>query len=557
MAPIFKGLGYGMLVISYLNDVYYALILSWTIFYLCAGFTSELPWGTCTDDYNTYDCYSQLYQEKCEESTIFYNKTCVSPEIYCTSHDYSGFESGQCTNLFGNNQSIGDVVKQNSISPAEDYFNGNVLGLTKDAEGNQHTLEDYGSLRWELVLCLLGAWVMILLILIKGIQSYGKVAYVITLSPFVILTALIIYVTQLEGAADGIEYYLTPDWEELLKINVWAKAASQILFSLSVGFGSQLILASYNKFTNNTFRDAILISVFNSLTSIYAGFVVFSIVGFLSYQTQKEIPDVVTDGIKLAFVSYPTAVLEMDVPPLWSFLFFFMLLNLALSSSCGGVQNFVACIIDEWPVLAIHRTKVLIAACIVFFLCGLTMCANGGIYLFNIFDTRLTASLLVIAVSEVILVSYVYGINNFIDNLDEMGMNFKSGWRRYIGWFWKIMLCGITPVILAFITVMAWVENEPMELNNYTYPGGWQAFGWLIEIAPLVVTFCYPIITVLKLKRDLKPEESLWKKLTSPTHNWYETERGIDVQLEDSEPKGELSTFGFKNKFGRIFSRDK
>jgi hypothetical protein len=41
----------------------------------------------------------------------------------------------------------------------------------------------------------------------------------------------------------------------------------------------------------------------------------------------------------------------MDFPPIWSFLFFFMLINLALSSICGGVQTFLAFILDEKPSL--------------------------------------------------------------------------------------------------------------------------------------------------------------------------------------------------------------
>ena len=106
-----------------------------------------------------------------------------------------------------------------------------------------------------------------------------------------------------------------------------------------MGLGSQVILASFNKINNNTFRDAVLISIFNSLTSIYAGFVVFSVLGFLSESTNKPIELVVTEGIKLAFVAYPSAVLEMDVSPLWSFLFFFMLMNLALSSRLVPIQQ--------------------------------------------------------------------------------------------------------------------------------------------------------------------------------------------------------------------------
>ena len=152
-------------------------------------------------------------------------------------------------------------------------------------------------------------------------------------------------------------YFLTPDWEKLKDITIWSKAGSQIFFSLSLGYGSQLALSSYNQFDNNTQvsnnysnnaviispssppdflqRDAVLIGVFNSLTSIYAGFVVFSILGFLA-GPDGDVGEVVKSGIGLAFVSYPSAVMEMSVSPLWSFLFFFMLINLALSSICGG-----------------------------------------------------------------------------------------------------------------------------------------------------------------------------------------------------------------------------
>ena len=51
----------------------------------------------------------------------------------------------------------------------------------------------------------------------------------------------------LEGAKDGVEFLFDPDWDMLTDPNIWAKAASQILFSLSVGFGSQLVLSSYNR----------------------------------------------------------------------------------------------------------------------------------------------------------------------------------------------------------------------------------------------------------------------------------------------------------------------
>ena len=63
---------------------------------------------------------------------------------------------------------------------------------------------------------------------------------------------------------------------------IWSTAASQIFFSLSVGYGGQLALSSYNKFTNNCHRDAFIVGVCNSFTSVFAGLVVFAILGNLA-----------------------------------------------------------------------------------------------------------------------------------------------------------------------------------------------------------------------------------------------------------------------------------
>ena len=69
----------------------------------------------------------------------------------------------------------------------------------------RHTLHDaisllrwdnYGQLRWQLVLCLLLAWILIGLSMIKGLASYGKVAYFITLSPYVGKSYLPKYLVQ-------------------------------------------------------------------------------------------------------------------------------------------------------------------------------------------------------------------------------------------------------------------------------------------------------------------------------------------------------------------------
>ncbi len=183
-------------------------------------------------------------------------------------------------------------MAENSVTPEEEYYNGKVLGLTYNQEGDQYTWDNFGPLQGPMCLCLLLSWIIVCLILIKGLESLGKAAYVITLSPYVVLTILLIYSTTLPGAGDGISYLFTPDWSKLGDVQVWSAAASQIMFSVSLGYGSQLVLASYNDFRNNTHRDALIIAVCNSATSIYAGFVVFAILGYIAYEQDKDIDDV-------------------------------------------------------------------------------------------------------------------------------------------------------------------------------------------------------------------------------------------------------------------------
>ena len=77
-----------------------------------------------------------------------------------------------------------------------------------------------GSPDWKLTLCLLLAWIIICAILIRGVTSSGKVAYFTALFPYFVLVILRGRGASLQGAADGILYFITPKWEKLLDIKV-------------------------------------------------------------------------------------------------------------------------------------------------------------------------------------------------------------------------------------------------------------------------------------------------------------------------------------------------
>ena len=89
MVPAFSGLGYAMITLGFLSHNNGVLITAWSLYYLAVGFQKTLPWGTCTETWNTNECYSLKYENECQlenNQTTWYNKTCVTFEEYCQSH---------------------------------------------------------------------------------------------------------------------------------------------------------------------------------------------------------------------------------------------------------------------------------------------------------------------------------------------------------------------------------------------------------------------------------------------------------------------------------------
>ena len=60
------------------------------------------------------------------------------------------------------------------------------------------------------------------------------------------------------------------------------------------------------------FRDAIVVSISNCLTSVFAGFVVFAYMGNLAYETKQDISEVIQEGQGLSFIVFPYAVTQLS-----------------------------------------------------------------------------------------------------------------------------------------------------------------------------------------------------------------------------------------------------
>ncbi|XP_034461964.1 sodium- and chloride-dependent GABA transporter ine [Hippoglossus hippoglossus] len=429
VCPLLKGVGVASVAISFIMCTYYNVVITWALYYLFNSFQAPLPWQSCNNTWNTPNC---------------------------TNHA---------------------INSSYSSTASQEFFKNKMLEQTNG-------VEEAGEVRWELLLILILSWILIYLCIFKGVKSTGKVVYFTALFPYVILIALLINNVQLPGALDGITFFIVPKWDKLLSVEVWVNAAAQIFNSIGIGFGSLLAMSSYNSFNNNILKDTLTICIINSLTSILAGFVIFSAFGYMSYLQGIPVSDLAVDGPGLVFVIYPQAFANMPVPQLWAVLFFFMLLCLGLDSEFAMVEVMVTSLMDQFyqQLIGFFKRKELfvLAVCGAASLLGIPCVMQVGIFVFQLMD-HYTAivSIMFLAFFEVIAICWSYGVKRLSDNLEEM-----TGKRASI--FFRLCWLIVAPALIAVLLIFSILQFKPARYEDYVFPPWAQGVGWVIAMASII-----------------------------------------------------------------------
>jgi len=223
---------------------------------------------------------------------------------------------------------------------------------------------------------------------------------------------------------------LYPNGKKILEPDVWYAAVGQCFFSLSTGFGPIIMFSSYNPFRHNVYKDALIISLLDTFTSLLAGFTIFAILGNLATESGLEVEDVVKSGPGLAFISYPDAIAKFDwVPQLFAVLFFLMLFTLGVGSATSLTGGIITIACDQWPHL--KRWHVTATVCLAGLFVGLIYVTPGGQFMLTLVDYfGANFVIYVMATLEVIGVAWCYGLNRFCRDIEFM-LNIK------IGFYWK------------------------------------------------------------------------------------------------------------------------
>ncbi|KAG7273030.1 hypothetical protein CRUP_017507 [Coryphaenoides rupestris] len=548
LLPMMKGVGLASVVLAFWLNIYYIVIIAWALYYLFNSFGAELPWQSCDHPWNTEKCFCNY---SLSDTT---NLTSAVTEFWERNmHQLSGGldEPGELRRPLVAALALAWVLVYFSIWKGVEWTGKDMIGYKpfpvfkycwlfvtpalcgvvklavpfeeeelelaappagEEGEGagkaKEAELPDRGSWkgRFDFLLSCVGYAIasgnVLEVPVLCGKNGGGGgflIPYFLTLVfagiPLFLLETALGQFTTVGGL--GV-------WKLLPMIGkVWLDAATQIFFSYGLGLGSLIALGSYNTYHNDVYKDSIIVCCINSCTSMFAGFVIFSIVGFMSHITKKPVHE-------LAASAYPQAVTQLPMAWLWAVLFFSMLMMLGLDSQFCTVEGFITALMDEYPRVLRKRKKMFILiVCFISFVIGFSN------------------------ITQTISISWFYGAERFYRDIEDM-----IGYRP-CGW-WKLCWMGVF--------IFSAIEMTPPTLGKYMYPVWGQAVGWCMALSSMLLVPGYFLYLLCSTPGGLKQEEEggwRWRR-----RRWRRERIGGEEEGGEEEEEEEREEGGGKEEHG-------
>jgi NSS family neurotransmitter:Na+ symporter len=294
-------------------------------------------------------------------------------------------------------------------------------------------------------------------VLVGGVQSgIERVTKVMMPALIGLLLILAIRAASLPGAAEGLAYYLRPDFSRILDPAVINAALGQAFFSLSLGMGAMLTYGSYLSKRESLVTAACWVVALDTGMALLAGFIIFpsgfSIEGF----------DPSAGGPGLIFAVLPRLFATLPGGQLVGAAFFILLTMAALTSTISLLEVPVAHFIDahKWT----RRKAVLLVTTGVFLLAVPSALGNGavgvlgslpvlGVDFLTMMGTVWNDFALPIGgLLTAVFVGWVWRVDQAIEEIELHGVRFPA--RR----LWSVLIRYVCPVAISVIIVYTFVS---------------------------------------------------------------------------------------------------
>ena len=304
-------------------------------------------------------------------------------------------------------------------------------------------------------------WMLAVVVLSFGICSLGlqkgveRITKVMMGFLFVILIILCVRSVTLDGAIDGLSFYLVPDFGKMVENGLGEAifaAMGQAFFTLSLGIGAMAIFGSYIKKERSLMGESINICALDTMVALMAGLIIFP--ACFAFDVNPG------EGPGLVFVTLPNVFNQMAGGQIWGSLFFVFMTFAALSTIVAVFENIISFAIDLWgwsrkKAVLVNGVLILMLSmpCVLGFNLWSGFAPLGaGSTIQDLEDFVVSNNLLPLGSLAYLLFCtsrYGWGWDNFIQEADAgKGIRFPKWARFYLSY--------ILPVIVLFIFVMGY-----------------------------------------------------------------------------------------------------
>ncbi len=313
------------------------------------------------------------------------------------------------------------------------------ISYADESEAMWESMNGNRVLQYGLILVIL---IFTALITVRGIQNgIEKICKVMLPALGVILVVLVVGVCTIDGIAEGIEYYVKPDWAVLANPSMWAEAAGMALFAVGLGPG---VLYAYGRYTNkeqDVAMDFVSVNVLQLTICLMSGFVIIPAVKVFGFDPMM--------GKGIMFVALPKVFQSLPGGAIFLVLFYIALLFAGISSSISQLEVGLNMFTDKLG-FKLTRKKATVAAFVVAAIVAIP-CAFSDSF-FAIFDTIIgSIGYDICALSIAIIVGWKYGAAKI---RAEYNRTCEIQWGSWIDVMYKYVFVAI----MAFFTVQALVD---------------------------------------------------------------------------------------------------
>ena len=151
----------------------------------------------------------------------------------------------------------------------------------------------------------------------------------------VLMIVLAVRSVTLDGATEGLKFYLVPDFSRITG-SVVVGAMNQAFFSLSLGMGSMAVFGSYIDKERSLLGESVNVVILDTFVAVMAGFIIFP--ACFTYNLE------VTSGPALLFDTMATVFNNMAGGRAWGSLFFLFMVFAAISTELTVLEGIIASI---------------------------------------------------------------------------------------------------------------------------------------------------------------------------------------------------------------------